>query len=383
MDDQFNEKMKQGRKTLRVAFGLVLSVMFCLFLLDAALRIFVPKTGILKQSVDIQNSEMLHTRLSELRATGGLKIVVLGDSLVYGRTMRDHGDKDWQYHTLAAQLQRKLAGQLGACRVNVVNLGLDGLLPSDLYELLRNVMSAGADMIIFDLSLRSFSSDFKEADAQMSRPFLKTYSYESNGKFNTSFEMQWNAPGQIVHKALMNYWYLYSIKDYLQSTLFDGQPVDFMQRLRNYTNNWFIDDVNKYTTVGGDGELLLLFKARSRYRTINLDEVNPQVIALNNLLEILSKQEQPFISFYASENAQIRDQLFESKQFEALQAQLASIFKKHKVKNNWLGVMDIFEPDHYLDHVHLNKDGYKLLAHALSSKILERFEADLNFTDCR
>ena len=67
--------------------------------------------------------------------------------------------------------------------VLVMNLGINGALPQDLLRLSGLVASCRVDLLVMDVGMRAFSSDFAAADAQWSRSWLAHMSYDDAGRF--------------------------------------------------------------------------------------------------------------------------------------------------------------------------------------------------------
>ncbi|GEM_PF-1598537 len=360
-----------GRAVLRRLLQAVALVIVCLVVLDGALRLVLPKTGLLRQTVDIQSPEMLYAQLEEFRRFDGVKIVTLGDSLVFGRTMRDHGDEDWQSHTLAAQLESRLAQSRAGCPVMVANFGMNGTLPADLDELMRIILPLKPDLVVFDLSLRSFSRDFEAEDKRYARPWLRDLSVSPDGRYQTAGSVSsFTDIGATYRDALVNHWYLYRMKDMIQAVAFDGQPAAFLTRTRDALDAKLKGEDG---AAFGEDDLMLLFKARARYDGIDLEADNPQRQALERLLGRLRDAAQPAVGFYATEDRERLEDLIERPRFDDLQAQLAGIMQDegNKAEENvaWVGPLDVFNPDHYLDHVHLDRHGYGRLSDALLPQV--------------
>jgi hypothetical protein len=353
----------------RLSQILVLTIA-CLAFLDIGLRIFLPPSSNLWQKpVDIQTPETLYMKLDSLRQMNGVKIIVMGDSLAFGRVMRDHGDQDWQDHTLPVQLQNKLKNKYSGCSINIFNLGMNGSLPTDLVHLSRILSTIKPDLLLFDFGLRSFSRDFE--DNQQTRPWLTDFNISEDGRYNMN-----GHTASAIQRFFVNNWYLYRIRFTVQALVFDGQPSAFMTRTRERMNNWF--QKSKPTSEQGGDNLMLLLKARARYNSIDLDADNPQVQALGNLLKYLQTQDQPAIAFYATENPENLDDLIDRNRYEDLHRQLNTLMKHASNTTDWVGPLSIYKPNEYLDHVHINAQGYTRLSTYLlplvTNKLVPAFE---------
>src|SRR5256885_8527017 len=82
--------------------------------------------------VELRSPEALAAKLEYLRTFDGYKCVLLGDSIIVGASMREHGDADWRAHTLNVLLEERLREVLPGRPVLVMNLGSNGAVPADL-----------------------------------------------------------------------------------------------------------------------------------------------------------------------------------------------------------------------------------------------------------
>lgn len=331
--------MTAARKTLLAILRIALCVVLCLAAFDMALRTAVSDAPMLQKPVDIQSAEMLSVKLDALRKFDGIKIVVFGDSLAFGRSMRDHGDKNWVANSLPSKLHAALAKKYEGHNIMVANLGMNGILPADMDQLVRILDGVAPDLLVFDLTLRSFSREFAKDDVRMSRPWLADI-------------------GQ-GRKTLADVWYLYRLRDTLQALAFDGPPSAWAAKMRDALDAWF-----KGTQAQSAADpLLLLMRARGRYDQIDVAADNPQVQALESLLARTAVSNRKVIAFYGTENAEMLPDLMDKRTYAKLQKQLKSVMAKGGKNVEWLGPLAVYKPEDYLDHVHLNAQGYdKLVA---------------------
>lgn len=332
---------------------------------DVLLRVMVPATGIIQQTVDIQTPATLYLKLEEIRKFEGMKVVVLGDSLIFGRTMRDKGDKDWQKHTLASQLQRALIDKYPGRPVLVSNLGMNGTLPADLDNLVRIVLPLKPDLIIFDLTLRSFSRDFDRDNDAETRPWLDDLSVTANGNYSSATGRA--EIGRLIQDQLVNHWFFYRLRDFLQSLLFGGNPVTFFTSTRNAIDDWL-----RPRAKGNESDLddlVLLMRARSRYANIDLAADNPQRQALDRTMKRLADAGQKALIFYATENPKVLPELLPKEKFDELQLQLARIIDPKPPSRVFVGPLAVYSASDFIDHVHLNQGGYARLRDELIKRL--------------
>lgn len=355
-----------GRKRSLALTALAVVLLFGA--IDVLLRLTVPGTGILRKTVDIQTPATLYAKLEAMRRFDGLKVVVLGDSLIFGRTMRDHGDGNWEHNTLSAQLQRHLEQKYPGRPVMVSNLGMNGTLPTDLEHLVRIVAPLKPDLLVLDVSLRSFSRDFETDAERQTRPWLAQMSVTPQGAYAAAASDA--GIDRKLQDIAVNYWQLYRLRDFVRALAFEGRPANLAADLRGALDNWLkTGKFEKPRADAGLDDLVLLMRASARYAGIDLEADNPQRQALDRTLERLKTTGQPALVFYATENPEVRPDLLPEARFEALQGELAAaIVPALSSKAAFVGPLPIFKPANFLDHVHLTAEGYRLLAAELGKR---------------
>jgi lysophospholipase L1-like esterase len=364
-----SEAQARGRGVLARLAMIAASLLAVFAMIDVALWFLLPASGIVRQTVDIQTPAVLSLKLEDLQRFQGIKVVILGDSLIYGGTMREHGDADWREHTLSRQLERRLAERYPGRPVMVANLGMNGILPVDLDHLVRIVMSVKPDLIVFDLSLRSFSRDFAAENDTQTRKWLARMDGGAGGG-NMAAEDQ-AALGQMLRDFAARHWLLYRFRDFLQSVVFEGEPVNFMLNTRNSLDAWL--KAAHFAVPGPDdadlGNIVLIMRARSRYQSIDFEPDNPQRHALDRIFRRLTDADQPTVVFYANENPAMASQLLPDERMRDLRRGLSeAIAPNLSEKLLYLGPLHSLSADDFVDHVHLNREGYGRLAQEIARR---------------
>src|SRR5258708_16042840 len=162
------------------------SVVVLFFYVDCLVNYFVIRRGAINDIVDIQSASVLEAKLGFLKRFHGYKVVLLGDSIIYGAVLYEHGDAAWREHNLANILARRIRKELPDRDVLVMNLGMNGALPGDLEILIRLLDDCNPDLMIVDVSLRSFSEDFAAPSKRLSRPWLAELDKRSPASCPTS-----------------------------------------------------------------------------------------------------------------------------------------------------------------------------------------------------
>lgn len=310
--------------------------------------------------VDIQTPATLAAKVRQLASTPGRKVLLLGDSLVAGRVMAEHGDKDWREHTLSADLQRRF-DSLDGDPVTVVNLGMNGLLPADMETLVDALLPLKLDAIVIDTSLRSFSRDFAVEGAVNSRSWLKPgLEFRKDGSI-----LRLPGPNKFqakLEQRLLNHWTTYRLRDVLRARLLGGELRDVLQGAR--------DEMGK--AAGGDAaaaEMRLLLQVRGRYGSASLDVSNPQYAAWVRMLEKLKAANQKTVIFYATENPRLLGSLMEAGSYKRLTEQLRRSVTRYGEPFSYLVPNPDLVDGMFLDHVHVNANGNRLYGERICAEI--------------
>jgi len=312
--------------------------------------------------VDIQTPATLAAKVRQFAATPGRKVVLLGDSLVAGRVMSEHGDRQWREHTLSADLQRRFDSARSDA-VTVANFAMNGLLPADMETLVDALLPLKLDAIVLDVSLRSFSRDFAAADAVNSRSWLKPgLQFRPDGSL---LQLPGSGGfGAVLERGLLNRWTTYRVRDVLRARLLGGEPRDVLQRAR--------DGIGKASAASGDAaatEMRLLLQVRGRYGSASLDVSNPQYAAWVRMLEKLKAANQKTVIFYATENPRLLGSLIEAGQYRRLTEQLRRSVTRYGEPFKYLAADDRLADEMFLDHVHVNAEGNRIYGERICAEI--------------
>ncbi|MCC6532440.1 MAG: hypothetical protein IT531_07825 [Burkholderiales bacterium] len=344
-----------------------LLVFTLLLVLDFALRVVERRTFLVTEIVDIQTPATLYSKLDYLRRFDGLKVVVLGDSVVYGRAMADAGEREWRRHTLSAQLQDRLF-KLGLDRpVLVLNLGMNGALMKDIERLVGHVLAAGTDKLILDVTLRSFSGDFSRPGEDISRPWMERFVMDPAGRYveETSSVAATQRLESALREFMINHWALYRLRDLIQWRVFNGEPATAARALRTHLNRWWGGESDESSNALFAGPLLRL-KAKNRHDSVTLDASNPQVAAFQRTLATLTAHRIDTVVFYATEDAeQMKDIMAPQRHGSLLKELSALIGAAGGSRVTYVPPLTNLRPEHFVDYVHPNRSGYAVLADAL------------------
>lgn len=323
--------------------------------------------------LDPQSPTMLYARLDKLRQHQGLRVAVIGDSVILGRSLQEHGDPQWLEHSLVSALQRRFERAYPDRNVLVMNLGMNGALPCDLAALSRQLEAVKPDIVIADIGLRAFSDDFVKPAAQYSRGWMSDWHVNADGRFARTAPH--DKPVDPVELGLSN-WAVdhsraYALHNALQHDLLGSAPKPLAISLRQGLQNWLTppstpsDDDNPF---GADS--LLLMQAGNRFSSIKIDAERPQEAALVELLKRARQKNWALLLFYAREDPPQRKQIMSDKLYTARRQALRELIAPHlDDRRRYHDGETQLESAHYLDFVHIDGEGNERLADTIWSDV--------------
>jgi lysophospholipase L1-like esterase len=349
-------------EVLKPFVGYLLALLALLTLIDRAAQMSIQGSVLLTEPTEINSPAIVFAKVDALRNFQGIRIAVLGDSLVYGRSLQEHGIEPWRKNNLTAAITDELHLKWPDRGIMVMNFGMNGITPSELETLVPLVMSANPDLIIMDLTLRSFSRDFNDPGAS-SRNWLKTMAIDPR-----SGSLSFNETATLIESTItafmIEHYFLYSIREIVQFRLFEARPKEFLAGVRNKANG-MLRDV-RYSSTTPD-ELMLQLRAQQRYAKVDLGDDNSQWVAYQRLLREMKEAKQKALVFYATENPDIRESLMDESQYHSMINKISKVTQMDN-HNLFIGPLAELAPENYLDHVHLTPSGYRILAKQLADR---------------
>lgn len=319
-------------------------------LIEVASGLFV-HTQFIYDPTDIQTVSVLNVKLNRFLAAPAPRAIFIGDSVINGVSLGEHGDHLWREHTIDTVFQ-KLSPQW-----STVNLGFNGALPCDLYYLYRNYLkNIPLELLVFDIGIRSFATDFEAESASLSRPWLQKFTWHDKLLAANIA----NDPRQSIENRmgiwLINHSYFFALRDFLQWRYMGG-PLS--QVLPATVKNW----------RGGGGQeddLAALLPAKARYARIQIKTESRQVGCLRGLLQGLSATDTPTIVFLSHEKPGSEDILLNKKDIQRLRNDLKFLILQSAGPSiQYIEKIPDLKAELYLDHIHVNATGNALIAREL------------------
>ena len=316
----------------------------------------------LAEPTPLDDGPTLVARLGALRRHPGPAVALLGDSVIYGRALEEHGAGDWRKDNLAPALQTALGEDTLA-----VNLGMNGALPVDQARLLPHVLATQPDLVVLDVSLRSFSADFAAQAEAASRPWLEEL------VIGPTFAERWGGQGwgarltRALTAGAARTWALYRYRAWMQARFLSGVPRDAVTRLRDAGIARIEGAPPLDEDAALDAELALMLRTKARYATVDVHG-HPQAEALREVLTALREADQPTVLFYATENPSLLPSLVDPAEQAADLAVLEALVREGLgAQQVWLGPNSSADPANFLDHVHRTGPGLAALAQRIAA----------------
>ncbi|MBO0699692.1 MAG: SGNH/GDSL hydrolase family protein [Zavarzinella sp.] len=369
MSDTGAKAERQGRFWGELAFaGLV--VLAVLAIIDQFVRRAVePK--VIDRVVDIQTESALKAKLDRLEAFHGKRVVLIGDSVVLGLTLKDTGDPQWESKTITAQLRRRLEEAFPGEPVLVANLALNGALPADLDRLVELVLPARPDLIILDVGLRGFSADFTGPGTVHSRDWLnRTGATKRARGMERLLGATRKGIDRGINEPVRRRWRLLNLRDLAAQALLGADVRQALVRQREALRVALAALYQDPMDDLGADELELVLKARTRLESVHLGEDNPQRQALVTMLSRIQAANQPTLIFYARENPELRDQVLRPERYYDLRTELDALITAHLGSQvRYVPGVPSLDADRYLDLVHVDAEGFRRVVDALWPEI--------------
>lgn len=335
----------------------------------------VRASGIEHVPVDLQTRSMYRARLAGFfaRAAPERSAVLLGDSLVFGAHLQASEGELWHRKTLSAGFERAARSRTGF-DVAALNLGVNGILFSDLACVAEDVLARRPSVLIVGLSPRPFSSDFAEDGGESARDFLCPK--EPSGPFERIRVTASELAGELVPA--------YRYRDLLQFGALGTTPRAFarsavLSRLSRPKQDAAAADPSELQDEDAEEERAVLaemvqrMRAAQRYNSIEIRDDHPQARALAQLLTLLGTQRSTrVLVFYLKENVTAISGQLDLEHYARVSARFAELVRAGLTgaeRARFVAIDSDPFAGEYVDHIHLTAKGYTRLAEHLAAEL--------------
>jgi hypothetical protein len=282
------------------------------------------------------------------------KIVIMGDSVMYGSGLFANGIKKWREATIPAYLRHYLP------QYKIVDLSLDGCLLPDFLELYRYAKTINPEWIIIDLNYRMFASKYQTSESKLSRKWLGNKELISKSRFDWQM-----VNADYFMEVGRKYSDLFRYAESLRGAVFFPSREERMNMFLKKilpSDNW---------QESIDNDVLLKLKIKPYYFSPELDEKVIAIQTLINLVRQLKNDHQKFIIFYTPQNLAFIEEVWEEASFRYNIQFVNQIFQSEVDQNqyHYYDWTNKYTAESFWDHCHLTPEFNRDMARELSQII--------------
>lgn len=377
--------MERLERALHINGRVVLFTLLLLFGTDLLLEhFFIPRylaAGSLKAGLKVpavrrlpaDDEETLKLWKEQLKSGEGLKVVFLGDSVVYG------GGVPQENETIPAYFCRALRLLIPDQRVEVYNFSLPGCTPQDTLNILKFILDSKPDLVIYDVNIGWFGS--KKA---MEHPNLASLSKAeknpavpvASSSLDTELKNTRGRIEDVLTAFVSKHWVLYRNRIFLNYVFF-GRPLREIVKVevepRQKENRAAgITEGNELYKPWYEKNFDVLKQTRGRLGYCNLDEGNVHWLMYNQLIYTLNKAGVKAVFFTVPRNStllaryDLLDRPVLSRQEEKL---------RKAAETRGIEVLDytfLVDDRFFVDTVHPTREGNKVIGERLAIDLMRK-----------
>lgn len=343
-------------------------VSLAFFALNLAMLAAVHSYGLWRPPIDVQSRTAYQARVAAFfNEPATARAVFLGDSLVFGSQLKTEHGNTWPERTLSARFAAR-AKSAGKGRYAALNLGINGVLFSELDCVASEVLAHKPELLFINLSARPFSADFRVPTKESERAFLcpARAGLRERAHDTLATQVMLGLPvlrfREIAQVALLGN----TPREHLLSSS-DAWLAKLPSAAKRSDDESDEDDAELAEVMR---EMAWRTKAAARYNTISVSTSHPQAAELARLLRRLSAQkETEVVLFYLRENLTPLEGQLDLPHYRVETAKFEALVRSQLRGSAVHFVVVPSEPlaDHYVDHIHLDAQGYDMLAQTLLS----------------
>lgn len=323
---------------------------------------YVEAAGLAQRPLEIQTRAAYQARLSTFfERPARARCVVMGDSLILGQHLEARHGSAWPRHTLSA---RFAAASRGAGHYETLNLGVNGVLFSELRCMLRDVLARAPELLLVNLSPRPFSADFRVPASDTERAFLCPAGGGARAQLNEVLAAEVASAVPVLR-----------FRDMVQVAWFGAPPRERALQLLDASLARLAPAAAPVEQEDEDAELAEIMremawrtKAAARFDSIEVAQDHPQAAALRAMLGLLKEQRSTrVVLFYLKENIAPLERHLNVAHYQAQSERFTALVQRELAGSAVRFVVIPSErlAQHYTDHIHLDAQGYELLARIL------------------
>jgi lysophospholipase L1-like esterase len=345
---------------LKTVLGLVAVVAMVVVLAELGIRFLASTQRVSAKPADIQTPETLCHKIATLRQFNGRRILVMGDSLALGEAMKAKGNLNWREQEIGSALGDALPSDTRPTLI--MNLGMNGGLPADQARILEMLKGEKLDAVVSFISIRSFSGDFSKPDDAYSRKwFSQLQAHPTLGCITRS---DTESSGLHLKQFFRENLSLLRNSDLLQRVFFDTS-------LRNWLEAGLKAQGSKTPQTAANAETSpeVLLLARRRFLNISFQAPHLQVAAIKEIREAVPMQTARTVFVYGQESSRNLPSLLNRQLYNQHRLSLATLLSPG-CSVSYIDRL-LMPPERYIDYVHVDSEGYKLMARAIGDSLAQ------------
>lgn len=290
----------------------------------------------------------------------GRSILLVGDSVLAGDVLAAARPHDWREHRVVEYARRELAPQSDA---RVRQIALDGLLPTDALHLLAaldRMDPAGRVEWVFEINLRYFSAEYGEQHG-CTRPEVCQLAAAAGDEGGRPL---WRAWQGIAEAATGTHdWLATQVPVHRRRARLDAVGLDGFTELAVRD----IEASGQSHDQPGEGDIEARARVREHYRSASISVAHAQRLALAEILERLAARKRPATLFLTPLEdrfaaATMREDVL-GRRYTAIASMVNEVNERGDTHIHLVDLdHPLFVDAHFIDHVHLQPDGARLLA---------------------
>lgn len=336
----------------------IVTVLALLLLFDLALAL-VPEQAA-EQAIERGSpsaAELRHT-LADAAQSSGRSILLVGDSVLAGDVLAAQRPHDWREHRVVEYMRRELAPQADA---SVRQIALDGLLPIDALHLLAEldrIDPAGRVELVLEINLRYFSAQYGEHD-DCTRPEVCQLAAAAGDEGGRPLWRAWQGIADAATGT--RDWLAARVPVHRRRPQLDGRGLDEFTELAVRAE---LEQPGGSGKSDGDSDIESRARMREHYRSASIRTAHAQRIALAEILDRLAARERPATLFLTPLEDRFAAAAMSEDVLGRRYTAIASMV--NQLEDSHINLVDLDHPlfvdAQFIDHVHLQPDGARLLA---------------------
>jgi hypothetical protein len=333
----------------------IVAVLALLLLFDLTLALVPEQTAERASEQGSPSATELRRTLADAAASEGRSILMVGDSVLAGDFLTAARPHDWREHRVVEYMRRELAPHADA---SVRQIALDGLLPTDALHLLAEldrIDPGGRVEWVFEINLRYFSAQYGEQRG-CTRPEVCELAVAVGDRGRRPLRRAWQGITEAATGG--RDWLAARVPVHRRRAQLDDAHLDAFTELAVRA------EIQAPDGSHDEAEIEARARMREHYRSASIRAAHAQRIALDEILARLAARGRPATLFLTPLEDRFAAAAMDEELLGRRHTAIATMVNQLGDEHITLVDLDhpLFVDGHFIDHVHLQPDGARLLA---------------------